>query len=214
MNIDSKTQETYEQTRYDEAREIALIASSLENQKGTLCTEGNANCCTSDAEVVAKDVNHIFEGFRSGILPIEALEVALYRAATNDSRCPFLDDDNGCSIYEYRPLICISNDTLKLPTKHRVRNIQKICNNRSLDDNVPYDWTGNKLCDDCHKRIQNLPKNHPLRQVKVREILYSQQLLELLNKIHTRETGRVLHTKDIPGILEVMVKEQTLEREQ
>ena len=69
-----------------------------------------ANCCKSISPLILhRDVDRIAKGL--GIKPSVAVEKYLFEDtdgtyAFRDAPCPFLESDNKCSIYPYRPKAC------------------------------------------------------------------------------------------------------------
>lgn len=91
---------------YIRAREMALEAMSIEPSS---CV-GDGQCCTSDVPITKGDMGVIVKDIRSGKIPSEVVNASIERSKypERSGKCPFLDLSNKCSIYESRPLICIT----------------------------------------------------------------------------------------------------------
>lgn len=70
------------------------------------CHAGCSTCCERHLSVMALEWGHIAEAV-SSLDPAhqEALRARL-EAGRSDPRCPLLDDDGRCRVYDARPMIC------------------------------------------------------------------------------------------------------------
>lgn len=195
--------------RYQHLRENAYTISAEQKEKAHPCVIGNAECCTADAEVLTEDIELLLEGFRDGSLPIDILHDAIERAQLMDGRCPFLSEENHCTVYEQRPLICISNNGLYIPTNEiNAMRIDQMRQNGRQKANVPYSWLGNKMCLKCHNACRNLPDKHPLKRVSVENVLSSQRFILMVQALATRSGSNSLkQIKDIPLLIAAMLGE-------
>ena len=91
---------------YMRAREMALKAMSIEP---SACV-GDGQCCTFDVPITKGDMGIIAKDIRSGKISREIVNASIERSKDpeRNEKCPFLDPDNKCSIYESRPLVCIT----------------------------------------------------------------------------------------------------------
>lgn len=92
---------------YLQARDIALAANAVE---GANACVGDGECCRDDAPIYPDDIALIEQGLSDGTISRATALNAIARS--NDpsqiGRCPFLTDNNRCSIYEKRPYVCVS----------------------------------------------------------------------------------------------------------
>jgi Fe-S-cluster containining protein len=73
------------------------------------CQRGRGKCCDRQVPTTKEDRLRIIKAFKNGDLEDSIRTRALERLKDkNDKRCPFLDEQNECSIYNERPLICRS----------------------------------------------------------------------------------------------------------
>ncbi len=93
---------------YIHARELGLQAMSIE--PSACVADGAAACCTSEVPITKGDIGIIVGDIRKGKISREVVDAAIVRSKDPErsEQCPFLDSDNRCSIYESRPLICIT----------------------------------------------------------------------------------------------------------
>lgn len=68
----------------------------------TVCSKGCAACCEIPVDITDLEASYIERN--TGRRMKLGVQSALTRHDT--TRCPFLGDDNTCSIYQYRPLAC------------------------------------------------------------------------------------------------------------
>lgn len=92
---------------YEVIRERAKDAN--EKFPSSFCLKGKARCCIRDVPITPADAQFLYEGFRSGQIPDAVRQGALKNMSdqTRGNRCPFLGEDNQCTIYDHRPLVCI-----------------------------------------------------------------------------------------------------------
>ena len=91
---------------YRKARKAAYAVNNSEI--ATPCVKGKAVCCDNEVPITPGDRNVLLNAVETGHIPQAIIMNALLRAANEESEmCPFLDDANECSVYEYRPLVCI-----------------------------------------------------------------------------------------------------------
>lgn len=192
---------------YNNLREQLGTWSDADRAAGHPCVAGNAECCTADAELISQDIDHLFEAFRSGQLPIEILHEAVARGLEENARCPFLDDENNCTVYEYRPLICVGNNTVYMPLNDTyLSRIETIMRRNTSDKKIRQQWLGNKMCPSCHSKCNTLPEKHPLSGVTLRRLLESQNFLLRLSQI---AGGKVYHVEDVPNIIAQLLENET-----
>lgn len=64
----------------------------------SLCKRGCGQCCHVSTAVSYMEA--LFIAHHTN------LEISLNKSIPKEGRCKFLDEDNACSIYEYRPMVC------------------------------------------------------------------------------------------------------------
>lgn len=108
---------------YMHAREIGLRANSIES---SACV-ANGTCCISDVPLTKGDVEIIVEGIRQGQISRDVIYATIDRSRDSKRRekCPFLNSENKCSIYDSRPLICIVWGIGGSPHKFSLEGVQK-----------------------------------------------------------------------------------------
>jgi Fe-S-cluster containining protein len=81
-----------------------------------LCRGIEGSCCKPDIKMLPEDQEIIVEAIRRGDIPAETIHRAVERARKPGlDRCAFLGDDNRCTIYEHRPVLCIQHGNGGLP---------------------------------------------------------------------------------------------------
>lgn len=92
--------------KYMQAREMALAANLV---KGASSCVGEGRCCAANVPLSKNDIAIITNDILEGRISHGALDDAIKRSNDpQNNRCPFLTDNNRCSIYESRPYVCIS----------------------------------------------------------------------------------------------------------
>ena len=83
------------------------------------CRRGFADCCRDPrVPVVPGDIKHIKTAIKRGNIPRRVIADAKERVKKEPTICPFLNNSTGeCTIYAYRPLICVATGALALPTR-------------------------------------------------------------------------------------------------
>ncbi len=83
------------------------------------CRRGFADCCRDPrVPVVPGDVKHLKTAIKRGNISRRVIADAKERVIKEPTICPFLNNSTGeCTIYEYRPLICVATGALALPTR-------------------------------------------------------------------------------------------------
>lgn len=110
---------------YNQA-EIALdlFNKHFPQNKQTVCKKGCFYCCnfpvTCPPQVISYLVKYLRESFSENDLNsmLEAMQEYLNQRTNSSTRirCPFLNDDNICQIYESRPLSCRSFTSFNVQT--------------------------------------------------------------------------------------------------
>lgn len=79
------------------------------------CLAGCSECCTKSVPISSTDAGHVRAAVRSGAISQEVVEQAKQRANTSTRSCAFLAEGK-CSIYKYRPAICIITGSGGIPS--------------------------------------------------------------------------------------------------
>lgn len=90
---------------YTRTREMALRANTI----GPSACVGDGKCCTPDIPLTKGDLAVIVKNVRRSNIPREVVRETIERSndLNRQDKCAFLDPDNKCSIYPYRPVTCI-----------------------------------------------------------------------------------------------------------
>lgn len=91
-------------------QELRLRALKLNEQQAGKhpCSMGNGGCCEPDIAMSNNDALNIRQAALQGRIHLNVISDAKRRVRDkNRERCAFLGDNNQCTIYEDRPLICI-----------------------------------------------------------------------------------------------------------
>lgn len=92
---------------YIELRREALEINRTEGLKHP-CQKGKGECCEPDIVITEGDASLIQRGAMDGKIPQSVLGKAIERATDlRRDRCPFLGEENECTIYDLRPIICV-----------------------------------------------------------------------------------------------------------
>lgn len=100
---------------YSEFREKAENFNS-KAKPYSFCKAINGGCCHRDVDVIKDDKEFIRDAIQRGDIPRETVRRAQRRARDpQEKQCPFLGEQGECTIYPYRPLICIQHGNGGLP---------------------------------------------------------------------------------------------------
>lgn len=80
------------------------------------CKKGCSDCCRYDVLITTFEAEYIMINTGKQINRSENY------TRNNTSTCPFLDNNNACSIYNYRPMICRMYHSLETPEKCKKEN--------------------------------------------------------------------------------------------
>lgn len=87
--------------------------------EGHSCTKGYGNCCEQGGDIVLTkgDTNLILEALADGRIPDSVKQQTIANlSGPNPNFCPFFNQDQRiCSIYEDRPLVCVSYGSAEMP---------------------------------------------------------------------------------------------------
>lgn len=129
---------------YIELRREALVINRTEGPKH-LCQRGKGECCEPDIVIGEGDASLIQRGFMDGKIPKAILEKAVENALDlSRDRCPFLGEDNECTIYDRRPIICILTGAGAAPFPIGKR----------ITEAVPVTEVQDPSCESCFNRMQ------------------------------------------------------------
>ncbi len=145
--------------------EMRTAALSLEERKSRFhpCSEGRANCCkqSSQISVTAGDQLNILSAFESQNIKEATILRAIIRATSGDQNsCPFLDEQNNCSIYVNRPLVCISYGN---GGDCRIDGINQAA---EQTQRIPIERVKLAMCDECHTTARENWMSIPLSDIK------------------------------------------------
>lgn len=102
--------ESYLQLRKDT---LELNDSAREH---SLCHSIKGGCCVPNLSMLPEDQELILEAAKRGDIGVDTIRRARARAQDDSvDRCPFLGDEYECTIYEYRPVVCIQHGNGGLP---------------------------------------------------------------------------------------------------
>ncbi len=81
-----------------------------------VCHSIKGGCCVPDLSMLPEDQQLIREAVERGDISAATVRRAQARAADESvDRCPFLGDEYECTIYPYRPVVCIQHGNGGLP---------------------------------------------------------------------------------------------------
>ena len=141
-----------------------VLEGYFENQKEYICCQkGCAHCCEKGQYPISQlEFNYLILGFfkldmkkqQEVIRKIQALKEEYSKCEDKDLfmyRCPFLGDDNLCSVYEFRALIC---RTFGLITLHENGAYTlPFCNSLGLNYSKVYNPQNKKID---YEKVENL----------------------------------------------------------
>ena len=153
----------------------AFLDNCFENQKEYICCQkGCAHCCKKGAYPYSRlEVDYLMVGFfkmeakeqQEVIKRINSLKED-YKSCENKEkfmyRCPFLNEENVCTVYDYRGLICRIFGLLK-PNKDG-EIIMPFCQSLDLNYSKVYNKEKKILDDELVKKLgyKNTPKAYDL----------------------------------------------------
>jgi Fe-S-cluster containining protein len=105
------TNESYQRLR-DEALQLNDAGRPF-----SLCRGIDGGCCIRDIKLLPEDQSIILEAAKRGDIPAETMQRARRRALDPSiNACAFLGEQCECTIYAYRPVVCIQHGNGGLPT--------------------------------------------------------------------------------------------------
>lgn len=105
-----------------------ILALNESAKQYCLCKAIDGGCCKPNLKMLPEDQEVIMEAVASGEIDAATLQRARRRADDEQvNRCPFLGDQGECTIYPYRPVVCIQHGNGGLPkdketTMRAIRN--------------------------------------------------------------------------------------------
>lgn len=195
-----------EQSRlYEVARSTSLEISIAAAERGHPCVKGNGECCIDEAAVLPQDIELLQEKFRNGTLDIQILEEDIGRVAQASGACPFLDEEKNCTVYHFRPLICVYNNGLYLPggeaNAKKVNDIIAINGNDS--QRIALKYLAGPSCSNCFDEC-NESSDTNLNSVSVEDLVKSQAFFTVIMALVDHDTYRVV-IKSVPEIIEAFL---------
>jgi len=119
--------------------------------KGHPCRPGVARCCEVDIPLTDGDKEIVVRGIASGAISQEIVDKAIVKAKKHGTkRCAFLNDRNGrCTIYNYRPLVCVATGTTGIPSSEKA--LGTLLANPS--EGLPFSQLSSTMCSRCHETL-------------------------------------------------------------
>ncbi len=113
-------QKSFMKSLYKQVRSAAQIVNNA--PISTPCVRGNGACCYQpEVPSTTEDHEVIIQAAKDGKIPKHIIDRALKRAFDPLSKgCPFLGDNNECTIYPYRPVICMMYGTGAGPSSRQL----------------------------------------------------------------------------------------------
>ncbi len=120
------------------------------------CSKGNAVCCDErDVPISPGDTRFISAAIESGAIPAETVATAKANAAdTERPHCPFLGPNRECTIYEFRPIVCVATGTGGIPKPESTIELEVEFDHlvRTREDRgFPVAKTGSTMCEPCYR---------------------------------------------------------------
>lgn len=155
---------------YQEIRQ--MVETGVAICPPTPCIRGKAECCTRDIPFSPEDAQVIYRGFVRGEISDSVRQQAVKneRDRKRGDRCVFLGDNNECTIYEHRPLICMAYGMGGQPRNADIAN--KLAQLKRM-----HDLTGEEVlihqdnligyaCESCSRELEDHPVSYPLPVVE------------------------------------------------
>lgn len=153
------------------------------------CREGLARCCRGEIPITQGDLREIRIGVKRGGIAEDAISAAQDRARLRREECPFLDDDNRCSIYNHRPLICIATGIGAIPFKPAVNQFLKVLKKMEEtgeDKGFPTVFCQSTMCNECHIQLNKKGSKFSLKALRDMQEFY-----QLLKRDFTGTTHQI-----------------------
>jgi Fe-S-cluster containining protein len=161
-------------TRTGDLPKYSAIRQQLERLQGgalpSPCIKGKADCCDRSVGLTREDAALLLRALAHGKISAEVRDKAARNLADKASdRCPFLDENRACLIYEHRPLICLAwgvggrpkpEATPKLIQLKQVQQATGVEQSVSADDLVAY------VCPSCRDELARLKPQYPLSAIE------------------------------------------------
>lgn len=153
----------------------SFLDKYFEDQKEYICCKkGCAYCCEKGTYPYSeKEFNYLMIGFfkmdlkeQQGVIKrIQALKKEYQNLENKENfmhRCPFLNEENICTVYDYRGLICRTFGLLKPNKDNEI--IMPFCQSLGLNYSKVYNREKKILDDELVKKYgyKNTPKAYPL----------------------------------------------------
>jgi hypothetical protein len=125
------------------------------------CRNGNGRCCNErDIPVTPSDERYIAAGIRSGKISAETVFRARKNAKDSSvGHCPFLGPDKKCTIYEFRPIVCVVTGIGAKPNDPAKLQAENYHMKRTGEDRgFPSDSTQSCMCKPCHLELNKKEK--------------------------------------------------------
>jgi hypothetical protein len=149
------------------------------------CEKGNGECCKVKIEILDSDLEVIENAVRANLIPLPVI-IGAYKASLDPEAksCAFLyeakDGQRLCSIYEYRPLICITNTAGGSPQDHVYMKLALA--GIKLPDIKVRDLEKCGLCTGCFRKAErdnpSLPLEHLVTSLNVGQL----HVVEMIKK--------------------------------
>jgi|GEM_PF-5125516 len=132
------------------------------------CCKGKGNCCERNIPVSEKDVQIISGAIQRGDIPRSVIAQAKERAATSkQNRCPFLNPRNECSIYPYRPIVCIEARAGGTAHPKQLEATVQQYAETGTDPGIPVCNTRTShMCAECHQQMADAGMKFSSRGVR------------------------------------------------
>lgn len=125
---------------------------NADSESYSFCKSIRGGCCTSNIQILKEDGEHIRDVIQTGQISRDTVKRAQRRARDNEvTRCPFLGESDDCTIYPFRPIVCINHGNGGIPLD---KDMVKPILTGSTEDVVMKDL-GPFSCANCVQLIDN-----------------------------------------------------------
>jgi hypothetical protein len=153
---------------YESIRQTLVAAQAKVGP--TPCLRGKAECCDRTVGLSRADAALLLHSLANGEIPDSVRE----RAVTNNldrqsDRCPFLGDSRECTIYPFRPLICLAwgiGGRARPDTAAALSRRKQLQEKSGIEQSVDVEEIACYACPSCLAELRHERRQYPLELIE------------------------------------------------
>jgi hypothetical protein len=147
-----------------------LLVEAQAKAGPTPCLRGKAECCDRTVGLSRADATLLLRAFAGGKIPDSVRERAVARNLDRrNDRCPFLSDDRECTIYPFRPLICLAwgiGGRARPDTAAELSRRKQLQERTGLEQSVDVEEIACYACPSCLAELRGERRHYPLALIE------------------------------------------------